>query len=69
MDKDKETGGQDEIVATLRYLRKAQHRQRWEIRIWLLVGFVGLYVWAQLPAVVLLRELVWIWLEAYWLRQ
>ena len=49
--KEKETGGVSdelrEIVATLQSVQKAQHRQRWEIRIWLTVGFGGLYFWAQ----------------------
>ena len=60
-DKEKEEGGvsdelQDEIVATLRYLRKAQKR----LEIGLIIGFVLLYVWAQLPAVRFLIELGWI---------
>ena len=58
MDTDKE------IVATLQSMQKAQHRQRWEIRIWLLVGFVGLYVWAQFPAISLFAK--WMWLLRPW---
>ena len=64
-DKEKEEGGvsdelQDEIVATLRYLRKAQKR----LEIGLIIGFVMLYLWAQWNAVgFLLRltsELLWL---------
>ena len=62
-DKEKEEAGQDklpdelqdEIVATLRYLRKAQKR----LEIGLIIGFVLLYVWAQLPAMEFLIELFW----------
>ena len=59
-DKEKEEGGvsdelQDEIVATLRYLRKAQKR----LEIGLIIGFVLLYLWAQLPAMEFLIELFW----------
>ena len=61
-DKEKEEGGvsdelQDEIVATLRYLRKAQKR----LEIGLIIGFVLLYLWAQLPAIYLLAQWMWIW--------
>ena len=67
-DKEKEEGGvsdetQDEIVATLRYLRKAQKR----LEIGLIIGFVLLYVWAQLPALTFLIDLFWWWLKADWL--
>ena len=67
MDKDKETGGQDElreIVATLQSVQKAQHRQRMELLIGLLAMFVLLAIWAQWPAFCLLVE--WMWLLRPW---
>ena len=64
-DKEKEEGGvsdelQDEIVATLRYLRKAQKR----LEIGLIIGFVLLYLWARWPAAKFLIDLFWIWQDA-----
>ena len=64
-DKEKEEGGvsdelQDEIVATLRYLRKAQKR----LEIGLIIGFVLLAVWAQWSAIYLLAQ--WMWLLRPW---
>ena len=55
MDKEKEEGGQDEIVATLQNLQEEivatlqnlqeeRQRLRWEVRILLLVGLGGMYV-------------------------
>lgn len=58
MDTDKE---KEEIVATLQSMQKAQHRQRWEIRIWLTVGFGGLYFWAQYRAIFLVFEWISLW--------
>ena len=64
-DKEKEDGGvsdelQDEIVATLRYLRKAQKR----LEIGLIIGFVLLAIWTQWDAVCYLvrltNELLWL---------
>ena len=68
MDKDKEETGQDElrdelqdeIVATLRYLQKAQKR----LEIGLIIGFVLLAIWAQWNAV---GYLLWLTNELLWL--
>ena len=64
MDKDKETGGQDElreIVATLQSVQKAQKRQRMELLIGLLAMFVLLVIWAQWPAFCLPAQWLSLW--------
>ena len=67
MDKNKDEK-YDEIVATLQNLQEEQQRQgrmirrlRWEVRILLLVGFGGLYFWAQYRAIFLVFEWISLW--------